>query len=114
MIIKPEKVVFESSSDVIDYITKGLPPTKKNFNAVMDAFNNEVPEGQTQIPGVNIIIPRDAKLEIDNEAFNKICRQVYKNRIRNRNLVIGVTAALTVGAIGVGRSRKKCKNCDED
>lgn len=114
MIAKPEKVVFETNKDVVDYITKGLPPTKKQFNAVMNALNDDE-DIHEKIPGVDVIIPSTVKNDIDIDQFNEICRQVYHNRIRNRNIAIGVGSVLALGVfIGCRSHNKKCRENEED
>lgn len=117
MIIKPENIVFETTEDVVDYISKGLPPSKKNFNKVMDAWNSsydEYSEDDKPIAGIDVIIPVDAKMNIDTDTFNEVCRRVYHDRIRNRNIALGIAGAVALGMLGFGVSKHKKNKEDEE
>lgn len=109
MLLDPSKIVFESKEDVIDYITKGLPPTRDNFEKVMAAMNNPVHDCYTRNPG-EVIIKESAVNCSEKEIItvNEICRQVYNNRRRNRNIAIGigigVTAAVVIGYVSANSS----------
>lgn len=117
MITKPEKIVFETTEDVVDYISKGLPPTKKNFNKVMIAWNSSIDEYAKEdqpIPGKDTIIPANAKMNIDNDTFNAICERVYKNRVRNRNIALGIAGVLLLGSIGCGVSSSRHSSKEDE
>ena len=103
MIVNPEKICFETTDDVIDYVSAGLPPTKKNFEKVItkvkkpdtylgDAYYRNAPRA-----GIEVIIDESVINPSDRNAIDYTLRRVYKNRIRNRN-----TALIASGVIGLG------------
>lgn len=108
--VKPEEVKFESTNDVIDYVTLGLPPTKKNYKKLRNAI------GEYPIPGKDgITISKGAFIELDREDLQLVLDRVYADNRRNRNFVLGIcgiAALATLGAIFCGSS-KKDKDHDE-
>ena len=41
MIIDAKNIKFETQNDVIDYVAKGIPPRKKNFNQFIEAIGGK-------------------------------------------------------------------------
>ena len=77
MITKPENVLFESTTDVVDYVSKGMIPTRKNFEKVMlkvKCPDEAKEEGQ-------VYVPKNLFIECDNATMNEALHRVYENRI---------------------------------
>lgn len=121
MIINPEKLVFECTNDVVDYIGRGLPPTRKQFDRLMEAVENPI-EGicdpdSPELQG-RVIIRKEDISNWTNNMFvrmevNKVLQEMYANRIRNRNIAIGIGAvALLVGLI-FSSGKKSEKDSEE-
>ena len=113
MIINPEKMVFENTTDIIDYVSRGLPPTKKNFEKII--FKVKHPDSEET--GTNeVYIPERLFINCDNDTMTEALNRVYANRIRNRN--VAITTAIGIVAIGLifGKmsSGKHKKDKDED
>lgn len=113
LLTKPDSIKFESKTDIVDYVTKGLPPTKKNFNTLMASVHvptanaNETKEG-------NVFIDENMFINCDQETFEEVMNRVYENRIRNRNISIGVGAGVIVLALLGVHKHNKNEDDDED
>ena len=110
MLIDPKKVQFESKNDVIDYVTRGfIPPRREHFKQVMDKVKNPDPAGSNQSEkwGNEVTISEEKISEKEREELGDILPKVYENRVRNRTkFLIGSGVAL-LSAIAFSRSRKK-------
>ena len=95
MLCNPERVIFEYKTDVIDYVTKGMVPTKKNFNQVME----KVRTPDVVKPDQGVYIPDGLFLNSDRYSFEDIMQRVYKNRVRNRNIGLGVAGIVVAGVL---------------
>lgn len=130
IITKPEKIVFETQNDIIDYVGRGLPPTKKNFsklkNAIKDANNLREQDSEDylstyedlygdKIAGKDVIVSPHLMLNIDDETFNNILDRMYKNRVRTCKITLGVVciAALALAVGGCKSSKKENDDIDE-
>ena len=106
MIISPEKMVFEDSTDVIDYVSKGMVPTRKNFEKVM--LRVRCPDSVKR--NDEVYIPNHIFINCDNDTMYKCLDRVYKNRVRNRNITLGivgiVAAALLIGKVSDSKKEK--------
>lgn len=96
MITNPTKILFEDEKDVIDYVTKGLPPTKKNFAKVINGLNNN---GDGIHIGENVF-----SNENDRELINHALNIVYENRVKNRNITILAMVGLFTAGLFIGTS----------
>ncbi len=110
ILVKPGEISFETQNDIIDYITKGIPPRKHDFELVMSRFMN--PDSDTNIVDENgnkisskskddvyispMAIPTDLK---SRELLEKAMERVYANRCRNRNILLGIAGIS--GVIGL-------------
>lgn len=115
LVIKPEHVVFENANDVVDYVALGMPPTKNNFNKVMEAIDRSDEKAYRS----NVYVP-DKILNVTDEQFKQVINQVYHDRCRNRNMVLGVGAVVTVGLLlgalfggDSDKNEKKCECCED-
>lgn len=90
-IMDPSKIKFENQGDVIDYVTKGIPPRKKDFDELMDSIRG------TDDPANHVVIAPGIEFDMDEDAFINAMNRVYKNRCRNRNILIG--ASIVVGGV---------------
>lgn len=121
MIINPNRIQFETKNDVIDYVTKGLPPSRKNFDIAMSVLRNSnedvVTESEFESDVINVIpmtnnsiIPNDH----DREMIDAALTRVYENRIRNRNIAIGITGVVVAGIIICGIKSHNKKDDDDN
>ncbi len=108
--VKPEKVYFENQNDVVDYVAKGLPPRKKDFDKVIGAIGAEKKEdGKPFIP--------EAVLDMDADDLKDVLHRVYEDNRKNYliggivagSIIVGLAAALIFG----GGSEKKSDNNEE-
>lgn len=109
LFIKPDAIVFEKHEDILDYVTLGVPPTRRNFDALMEAIHTTYDDvciddgskdGEQDLILKKNIIPD----EIDPDVYEEILRTTYHNRIIN---TVGVSICgilLTVGAYFIGKS----------
>ena len=103
LLVDPKNVVFESRTDIVDYVAKGIPPRKKDFNKVMEAIHQQGED----VDGVSI--PSDIFI-VDAEEFESVLRRIYEVNCRKRNLIIagiGIAAALFVGSKIVSHAKEK-------
>ena len=113
MIINPEKMVFENTIDIADYVSRGLPPTRKNFEKLIIKIRKPDTEEPAK-PGELYISDR-LFINCDNDTMDKTLTRVYENRIHNRNLTIGGVIGLIIAGIFIGGvSRKNSKNEETD
>lgn len=112
MLTDPTKMVFENTNDVIDYVSKGMVPTRKNFEKVMFAVRYPTPEGATPEEG-QVRIPDRIFINCDNDTMNEALHRVYQNRVRNRNIGIGIVGVIAAGLI-FGKLSNKYKDDDDD
>lgn len=100
VIINPSYIKFETTEEVIDYVTLGFPPTKKNFEKIIESLKSEydvnTPQLTTKITN-QVIIPKYVD-NTDNEKLAEYLERVYKNQVINRNAII-ITGAVIGGAI---------------
>ena len=106
MIVQPERIAFTEQDDIIDYVTKGLPPTKKNFEKVIskvknpdnsgDFYYRNAPKAGVEVVINDYVVPYDQRDQLDHTL-----KRVYKNRIRNRNTILIVGGLAVLGALGI-------------
>lgn len=98
MLIKPEKIVFETPNDIIDYVSRGMVPCRKNFEQLM--YHVRVPDDQIiEVKEKrDIYVPAEMFIDIDQATFEATMRRVYENRVRNRNITLGIVGAVAVVA----------------
>lgn len=106
MIINPERIVFESTKDVVDYISKGLPPTKNQFDRLMNAVNNPVDSTESLRPGYDVIITKESVKDWNDPIYvqntvNEILHEVYRNKVAMRNTMIATGAIVIIGGITI-------------
>ena len=111
MLINPEKLVFENPYDVINYVSKGMVPTKKNFDKVISKVR--FPDNDDSNHNEKPYIPNRLFIDCDTETMYMALNQVYKNRVRNRNISVGLLAILAAGLL-IGGARSKSKSDDKD
>lgn len=109
----PERVVFQKREDIIDYVSRGLPPSRRNFDRVMAVVRNPLTDEQIQNSTQNdIVISERIVIGIDQIEFTEIMDRVYRNNVRNRNMILG---AIGVGAlVGIGLMIRSDKEKDSD
>jgi hypothetical protein len=103
MIINPKYVKFEYVEDIIDYVTKGLPPSEYNFDSVMLKVlsRDEMDDTYSAKKGKEVLIPSILFKKNEIEIFGMSLSRMYKNRIKNRNkLLIGFGVVIVLVLIG--------------
>lgn len=112
MITKPEKIKFETSDDIVDYISKGLPPTKRNYEKIKEAINTpikiEITDEMLQKQD-QVLITQPMVGTLDEDTFLKVCDRVYHNRVKERNLILMMVGIGVLGALGFGIASNKKK-----
>ena len=110
MIIKPERIVFEDKRDVIDYVSRGMVPTRKNFERVM--YKVRCPDDEKSD---DFYIPSRLFIDCDTDTMNEALQRVYENRVRNRNIALAITGVVVAGIIiGGVRSKNNSANSTDD
>lgn len=110
MLINPENVVFETENDIIDYVSKGIVPSRKNFEKVMSKVR--IPDYE-KIEG-QVYISKNMFIKCDQETLDFALNRVYKNRVRNRNICIGSLALILIAGLLLGNKSDKKDKYDED
>jgi len=105
MIVKPEQIAFESRNDIVDYVSKGIVPSRKNFEKVKFAINYPTPEGATPEAG-QINIPKNLFIDCDNKTMVEILDRVYKNRVKQRNITLATIGIICAALLLKGSSNK--------
>lgn len=117
MIINPAKIEFESRDDIIDYISKGLPPSRKNFYEVMDkveypnsssTYARLAPRAGEEVIIVERLIPED-----ERRTYEYILSRVYHNRVVRRNKRIAAYIAIGALALIFGGKHKSHDDVDD-
>ena len=109
MFMDPKKILFESARDVVDYVSGGIiPPSRANFDQVM--IKVRMPDGNhediSNKIGKEVVIQEDVIPEGDRVVLDKVMRRVYENRIKNRNITIGMIGTILLGGIIFGFNKK--------
>lgn len=104
MMRKVEMIKFETRNDVIDYVCKGLPPKKSDYEKLVTTIR--CPKEDDEIH-----IDSSVCNEIDVETFTKVLDRVYEDNVRNRNIMIGVS--IVAGICVVRGIFELCKKYDE-
>ena len=102
LLVDPGRILFENSNDVVDYVSRGLPPRKKDFERVMDAIHNNSVDNDVKIP--------DECFIINAEEFEAVLRRVYEANCRKRNALLiglGVAAAACIGVKIAAHAKEK-------
>lgn len=85
MLIPPEKMVFENTMNMVDYVGKGLPPTRKNYKKFVQAINyasdEEPVNPDTGQKRFVVDMPHDELVQILN--------QVYEDNRHNTMMTVG-------------------------
>lgn len=105
MMRKVEMIKFETRNDVIDYVCKGLPPRKSDYEKLVTTIRYPKEEDN------EINIDSTVTDLIDNETFTKILDRVYEDNVRNRNIMIGV--GIVTGFCIIRGAIELCKKDDE-
>jgi len=105
MLTKPENIKFESHEDIVDYISKGLPPTKNNYDKIVDKIlysdSNDTPDSK-----IDLIVRERLFNDIDKPTFVNTLDRVYTNRLKNLNNLL-ITASIGIGTFILGKLLKR-------
>ena len=100
ILVNPKEVKFESSTDMIDYVSKGLPPTKKNFDALVTMINDD----DLYIEGSTFM---------NKQQFIDGLTRVYENNCRKRNaILIGAGVVVVAGVAGAIAYKKHVEDSE--
>ena len=102
LVAKPHQIQFDSKESIIDYVSRGLPPTKKNYQLLKEKIQNPDNEYSDVTPGKDVIINEDLFNGINRQEFEEILDRVYKNQVRNRNITIGILGTVAIVCIAGG------------
>lgn len=105
MIIDPKYIKFESQNDVIDYVACGLPPRKKNFDAVMQA---------SEFGEYNGVVVPSKIITMSNDDLQSVLQRVYADNKRNTIIAGAIIGALTIGLVKVCLTAGKKDNDDDE
>lgn len=103
MITSPQYVKFENPVDIVDYVTRGLPPTREDFNALMTKI--KLPDDWStslQKQGKEITVPQSVFTDWSEEEIDvlyKTLDRVYANRCRNLKITCGAVAGVVVAGL---------------
>lgn len=99
-IIDPVFVEFESEEDIIDYLTRGIVPGRKNAKKVFNAIRNPLTEEEAKIKIGSEVVIRDNLIPVnDVDIFERTVRRAYENRVKNRNNMICGASFIVAGVL---------------
>ena len=118
MILPPEKVMFNSQQDIIDYVSRGLPPTQKEFSNLMERIQRPMTYEEimkSRNKNENLVYIEDRLfMNIEKEQFENILNRVYENNVRNRNVLLFSIGVVSIGLIGGMLFHKRNDEDDDD
>ncbi len=91
MIVNPDKVKIETQKDLVDLVTKGLPPTQKTYDKVLQGLE---PSGDDAEGGLLSCV--------SEEEFRELLDQMYKNNRRNTTAWAAAVGGMAVLAAVFG------------
>lgn len=112
-ILDPERVHYTTTMDVVDYITKGLPPSQKQFDHLVANLDDLNAAGFQCNPGALSNWQCDPVLMGE---IKDVLTEVHKNQVKNRNKAIAAGAAAALVAlcagmnIGESKAERRMKN----
>lgn len=100
MKISIERIELENDKDIIDYVTKGLSPSKKNFQRLKAGIS----EGSIKLLDPN-------KNVIQTSISPEVLEAVYNNKKRNEviALILGSIAVIIAFSMGVRRGANSAR-----
>lgn len=100
------KLVFETPDDLIDYVTRGIPPTKKQYSEFSQQVHHapashvETQDGKNLTSMSQDTFRYSEDME-DAEFMAKILDRAYQNQCTNVKITIGaVVGFFALGLIG--------------
>ncbi len=117
MITDPKNIVFENSRDIVDYISKGIPPTKRQYERVMYAVNHPLKKGQS-LDGIDVVIYEEDIVNWSNSnyiqnAVNEILDEIHRNRVRNAEIAIATGLAVMITGNVIRRKIREKRKANE-
>ena len=111
MLTDPKNILFENSTDLVDYVSKGIPPRKKNYEKLKIAMANPVSNPEFY-GGKSVAVGKKLVEDLTQEELIKIFDQFYANQRKNYAIgaVIGVGVAAICGVVGFAVG---CSKTDE-
>lgn len=107
MYVDPNKVFFESNTDLVNYVAQGLAGSKKNFAAFMDGIDKAI----THDPSAPNWFGPYVTFNLSPDELTEILRTVHKEKVKTRNrygIIIGImTVLLGISTIqGISKDHK--------
>lgn len=104
MNVKVSKIKFESTNDVVEYVSKGRVPSKKNFESLMTSITDGskvvIPNNITGLPERKEYYQKEMRAR---QQLRDILTVVYASRKKNRRKLILIGALVGLGVVtGVG------------
>lgn len=118
MLMKPEKIRFEDDMDLIDYVGRGFPPTKANYEKVIAAMH-ETADPNVEVPAVKgeVYVPYDMNRKLSDDELEAVLNRIYQNNCKNRNRFLigaGITIGLIVSIAFAGGKKDEEEENDND
>lgn len=99
-IVDPKFVEFESEEDIVDYLTRGIIPKRKNAKKVFNAIKNPLSEEEAKMKIGSEVIIRDNIIPVnDVDVFERTVKRAYENRVKNRNNMICGASFIAAGLL---------------
>lgn len=112
MLTNPKKLKFESVSDLADFISKGIPPFKKDFDNFI--VQVEVPSALPVRSSDEVYIPGDIVPADQRQVLAEAFKRVYENRRRHMWYGIGALSilALIFGGVQMKKYHERKKETE--
>lgn len=109
--INPERIVFEDEMDLVDYVGRGMIPSKKNFEKFIVKVRNPS-DGLGEGDISQVCVSKNMFLgDYNAESMDRLLTRMYENRVHNRNVMMAIGGILggIVGTTIIRSKRKKKK-----
>lgn len=104
MLSDPKNILFENSTDLVDYVTLGLPPAKRKYIEFRNAIQNPVSseDDLSQYARKQVAVRGNLVEHLTQEELYEILDRVYTNQRKNYTvgLGIGIGVAIVAGCVG--------------
>lgn len=131
MLTNPKRIKFETTDDIVDYVSKGLPPKKKNYNQIIFRLDSPITaedlKNNRSIVGNETVITEDVVstwvTQDDTDELTDIIdilNRVYANKRKDtiKSIIIGAVVAVGAFVAGGAVAKHSSKNdtcvCDCD
>lgn len=123
MLLSPQNVIFETPEDLVDFVSLGLPPTRRQYQtmrAMLDSavsyhsanaeYLKDKPENAASIEptereaiAIEHIVIDFSKINLGTQDdFTRLLDRVYANNKKNRNMAAGACAGSFAAGLLIG------------